>query len=263
MDRIIKNITDTAKAAAEGAAKAAKAASATEYIPYDEKYVKKEKQRKWQNKLNAEKDPKSNKSMADKHADTERGNRIRKAAGRKAAEAAKQAAKAAGPAAKAAGAANESRKMILKLTESDLHRIVKESVNRILREGYSKKNTLNLNESKTRKRAIKQAIEVGRRTIRGTVPDPIIERYVHEFTDKFMMGSPDYFYAYLPVLAEIAFRSKTRDEYTQVGEATMELSRLARMPEAREVIRGIRNANTVEDLECILNDARNAAMREE
>jgi hypothetical protein len=140
---------------------------------------------------------------------------------------------------------------------------VKESVNRILREGYSKKNTLNLNESKTRKRAIKQAIEVERRTIRGTVSDPIIERYVHEFTDKFMMGSPDYFYVYLPVLAEIAFRSKTRDEYTQVGEVTMELSRLARMPEAREVIRGIRNANTVEDLEGILNDARNAAMRAE
>jgi hypothetical protein len=128
MDRIIKNITDTAKAAAEGAAKAAKAASATEYIPYDEKYVKKEKQRKWQNKLNAEKAPKSNKSMADKHADTERGKRIRKAAGRKAAEAAKQAASAA------AGAANESRKTILRLTESDLHRIVKESVNRIITE---------------------------------------------------------------------------------------------------------------------------------
>jgi hypothetical protein len=91
-----------------------------------EKYVKKEKQRKWQNKLNAEKAPKSNKSMADKHADTERGKRIRKAAGRKAAEAAKQAASAA------AGAANESRKTILRLTENDLHQIVKEATFRII-----------------------------------------------------------------------------------------------------------------------------------
>ena len=61
----------------------------------------------------------------------------KKAAGRKAAEAAKSAAEKAAKAAKAAGSAgsaNESRKTILRLTESDLHQIVKESVNRILSE---------------------------------------------------------------------------------------------------------------------------------
>ena len=50
----------------------------------------------------------------------------KKAAGRKAAEAAKQAASAA------AGAANESRKTILRLTENDLHQIVKEATFRII-----------------------------------------------------------------------------------------------------------------------------------
>lgn len=52
-------------------------------------------------------------------------------------------AKTAAGAAKAAGApgsANESRKMILRLTESDLHKIVKESVNRIIREIKQKKS---------------------------------------------------------------------------------------------------------------------------
>lgn len=243
MNRIIRE-NDDAKKAARKAAEAAKSAAekAAKAAPY------------------------AAKAAVEKASSNPKGNGGKKVTIKDSIKAAKKSAKAAAKAAKAAaapGSANESRKMVLRLTESDLHRIVKESVNRILREDYSKKNTLNLNESKTRKRAIKQAIEVGRRTIRGTVPDPIIERYVHEFTDKFMMGSPDYFYAYLPVLAEIAFRSKTRDEYTQVGEITMELSRLARMPEAREVIRGIRNANTVEDLEGILNDARNAAMRAE
>ena len=54
--------------------------------------------------------------------------------------AAKQAAKAAAGAAKAAGSAavsvkNESRnRSIIRMTESDLHQIIKESVNRILRE---------------------------------------------------------------------------------------------------------------------------------
>jgi hypothetical protein len=136
MNNILRERTEDA----EAARKAADAAGAKEYIPYDEKYVKKEKQRKWQDKLNAEKAPKSNKSMADKHADTEKGKRIAKAFGRKGAEAARKAADAAAGAAKAAGSAavsvkNESRnRSIIRMTESDLHQIIKESVNRILNE---------------------------------------------------------------------------------------------------------------------------------
>lgn len=136
-------------------------------------------------------------------------------------------------------------KKIIRLTESDLHKLVKESVNRILAEStYSK-------------RGRQQAIAVGRRTIRGCVPDPIIERYVREFEEKYLRGCSDYLYKFLPKFVEIAF--KDRDAYQRAGSAILDLNYLSRSKdtlnnqEIRSEFEKINNAKTADDLENIRN----------
>ena len=136
-------------------------------------------------------------------------------------------------------------KKIIRLTESDLHKLVKESVNRILAEStYSK-------------RGRQQAISVGRRTIRGCVPDPIIERYVREFEEKYLRGCSDYLYKFLPKFVEIAF--KDRDAYQRAGSAILDLNYLSRSKdtlnnqEIRSEFEKINNAKTADDLENIRN----------
>ena len=189
----------------------------------------------------------------------------KKAAGRKASDAATHAAKAAAKAAKAAaapGSANESRKTILRLTESDLHRIVKKSVNRILREGYSKKKVLNINESKNSHRAKKQALAIASQLLDW---DEIRANHVVEmFMEKFLNGCNDWFIKFLPKLVEIYLKAWKSGPLDSAGlkEAIELLLSLSREEVARGIISRIRTANTVEDLEDIAREARWAVMRE-
>jgi hypothetical protein len=96
-------------------------------------------------------------------------------------------------------------KRMIRLTESDLHQIVKESVNRILREGYSKKNFLSLNESKNSHRAKKQALAIASQLLDW---DEIRANHVVEmFMEKFLKGCDDWFIKFLPKLVEIYLKT--------------------------------------------------------
>lgn len=101
MDRIIKNIIDTAKAAAKGAEKAAKAAGSAGVSV---------------GSGNGEKTGKGGKKVTKQDS----------------IDSAKKAANDSAKAARALAGVKESRKTILRLTESDLHQIVKEATFRII-----------------------------------------------------------------------------------------------------------------------------------
>ena len=103
-----------------------------------------------------------------------------------------------------------------------------------------------LTESKNSKHYRQKAIEVGRRTIGGNVPDQNIEQYVRDFEQKYLRGCSDYFYKFLPKFVELAF--KTGETYRTVGEIANKLVFLSRDANLKGELEQINSARSAEDL---------------
>jgi hypothetical protein len=129
-------------------------------------------------------------------------------------------------------------KKLIRLTEADLHRIVKESVNRIL------------TESKNSKRYRQKAIQVAAQILGRDVADPSIENFVRNFENN-LIGCSDSFYRFLPKFIEIALNNK--EDYSKVVVIATELCHLARYPEAKQELDKISIATNVRHLENIIN----------
>ena len=134
-------------------------------------------------------------------------------------------------------------KKLIRLTEADLHRIVKESVNRIL------------TESKNSKRYRQKAIQVAAQILGMDVADPSIENFVRNFENN-LIGCSDSFYRFLPKFIEIAsqqVKMNNKEDYSKLVVIATELCHLARDPEARQELDKISIATNVRDLENIRN----------